>query len=440
MIATLVKKLKKGYNKEENKELIVHSLFSFTTRILGGIAAFAMNIVVARYLKIEQSGYIFLAITVTTLVATLSRVGADITVLRYVGVHSARKEWSHVNSIMRTVLKWSYIPVIAVTIIVCIFSKQIAIYCFHKEAFHWPLFYTALSMPFFAGYNIYSYALQGIKKVILSVSGLRILTPFFLILLFVFLKPDNSETAGIFYLIATILNFAICFFWWKKETPPGKGFADIDRKRLWYSCREIWIITAMNQVVLWGGQFVSGIYNTPAEVAQLAAARTITSLIGFILSAINNVSAPRFAAMYANGELAKLRNYARNTTRFMTLLALPLTLLICIFPSFIMSLFGKGFNGGSLPLCILAVGQFINVSTGSVSYLLTMSGHEKPLRNLGIINSIFSIILAFILTPAFGVVGSATASAIALAASNLMGVYLVKKYLGFNTMSILGFK
>lgn len=440
MFATLVKKFKKGYSKEENKELIIHSLFSFATRILGGVASFAMNVVVARYLKIEQSGYIFLAIAVTTLVATLSRVGADVTVLRFVGLHSARKEWGHVNTIMQTILKWSYIPVVSVTILVCIFSKQIAIYCFHKEAFQWPLFYTALSMPFFAGYNIYSYALQGIKKVILSVSGLRILTPLFVIILFFLFKPGKSSTAGIYYFIATVFNFGLCYLSWKLTTPPEKGHAEVDRKKLWGTCREIWIITAMNQVVLWGGQFVSGIYNTPAEVAQLAAARTITSLIGFILSAINNVSAPRFASMYADGQMEKLRNYARNTTRFMTLLAIPLTLLICIFPSFILSLFGKGFSGGGILLIILASGQFINVSTGSVSYLLTMSGHEKPLRNLGIINSIFSIILAFVLTPLFGVVGSAISSAVALAVSNLLGVYLVKKYLGFNTMSILGFK
>jgi len=439
-VLSIISKFKSLTNKEENKELVIHSLLSLITRVVGGIASFVMNIVVARYLKIEQSGYVFLAITVTTLVATFARVGADITVLRFVSLYSSRNEWGNVKGVMHTVLKWSYIPVLVVTALVCIFSKQIAIYCFHKEAFQWPLFYTSLSMPFFAGYNIYSNALQGIKKVVLSVAGLRILTPFVLILLFFVLKPLDSIKGSGIYLVATICNFAICYFWWRARTPKVEKQADFDKKALWVSCREIWIITAMNQVVLWGGQFVSGIYNTPAEIAQLAVARTTTTLISFILSAINNVSAPRFSTMYAEGQLTKLKNYARNTTRFMTLMALPLTLIICIFPTYVMSLFGKGFTGGAIPLCILTIGQFISVSTGSVAYLLIMSGHEKPLRNSRILNSIISIILAFILTPLYGIYGSAISSAIALTMSNLMAVYLVKKHLGFNTMSILGFK
>ena len=49
MIAAVLKKFKKGYGKEENKELIQHSLLSLVARVLGGIASFAMNIVVARY-------------------------------------------------------------------------------------------------------------------------------------------------------------------------------------------------------------------------------------------------------------------------------------------------------------------------------------------------------------------------------------------------------
>jgi O-antigen/teichoic acid export membrane protein len=124
----------------------------------------------------------------------------------------------------------------------------------------------------------------------------------------------------------------------------------------------------------------------------------------------------------------------------MTLISLPITLIICFFPNSIMSLFGKDFQGGRWFLIILAIGQFINVSTGSVGYLLTMSGHEKPLKNVRIWNAVLAVVLAFILNPIYGAIGSAIATSIALAGSNLMALVLVKKYLGFNTMSILGFK
>ena len=51
-----------------------------------------------------------------------------------------------------------------------------------------------------------------------------------------------------------------------------------------------------------------------------------------------------------------------------------------------MSIFGKGFIGGIWLLRILAIGQFINAVTGSVGYILTMSGHEKDIRNIAILN------------------------------------------------------
>ena len=124
----------------------------------------------------------------------------------------------------------------------------------------------------------------------------------------------------------------------------------------------------------------------------------------------------------------------------MTLTSLPITLFIWFFPGFIMSMFGKDFTEGIWLLRILALGQFVSVISGSVSYLLIMSGHEKDMKNIRIINAILAVVLALILNPIYGAVGSAISTAIAIASTNLMGVGLVKKRLGFSTLSLLGFK
>jgi O-antigen/teichoic acid export membrane protein len=143
--------------------------------------------------------------------------------------------------------------------------------------------------------------------------------------------------------------------------------------------------------------------------------------------------------MYNQGKINQLKNYARHATFLMTLVALPVTLIIFIFPDTIMAVFGKDFIEAVWPLRILAIGQFINVITGSVGSLLVMSGHEKDMRNIRIVNGVLSIALALILTPWLGMIGSALSSAISLASFNLMAVGQVKKRLGFNTMSIFGF-
>lgn len=440
-MASFYTKLIRFSKKEENKELVLHSLVALAVRIGGAAASFLMNIIVARYLGASESGYFFLVVTITTLLATVGRIGADQTVLRFVSIHSKACEWDKVHGLMKAITKWTVIPIIGITTLVCLFSKPISVCFFHKEALQWPLFWGALSMPFFAIYSIFSMALQGRKKVLLAVTSLKILTPAFLITLVLIFSPNNSYRTSAFYTIACFLNLALVYYWWRRKLPAAANSTNkFDATPLLKSCMPLWIVATMQQLVIWGGQFIAGIYNSSAELAQLAAARNTSVLITFILTAVNYVSAPRFATMYHEGKMQELKRYATNTSRLMTLVALPLVLFICFFPDLIMSLFGKDFTEGAGLLRVLAIGQFVNVVTGSVGYLLIMSGHEKDLRNITIINGIIAIVLALILNPIFGAFGSALSTAIAVASSNLMAVGLVKKRLGFNTLNVFGFR
>lgn len=439
MKQAFLKKIIQYPKTKSTKELISHSLVALIIRTIGAGAAFIMSIVVSRYLGAEGAGYLFLGITVSTLIATLGRVGADLSVLKYISIHAGKNEWPMIAAVLKVFLQWTYLPTLILTIFICCLSKPIAVVLFDKPAFQWPLFWTSLSMPFFAGYNVYGMALQAIKKVLFSVSGLRVLTPILLILFFLILKPENANTSSFYYFLATVLNLIICIYWWKKSTPTVNETIAADKSLLWNSSKEFWIVAGMQQLVLWSGQFAAGIYvNDPAQIAQLAVARNTASLITFILQAVNNVSAPRFATMAEAGNMTALKNYATKSTRLMTIIALPITLVLCLFPGSVLNLFGNDFEGGIYFLIIISIGQFINVSTGSVAYLLSMSGYEKQLRNSRIISGIASIILAFILTPLLGALGSAISTATALIVSNLMALYLVKKHLGFSTINVFG--
>ncbi len=436
MIQKFVKKFKKLGKKEDNKELVKHSVIALIMRMGAAVIAFAMNVVVARKLGAEESGYFFLAVTFATLLATIGRIGADQTVLRYVSVYSAESKWNTVHALIKKIAAWSILPLTVITILVAILSKPIAVYFFNKPALQWPLFYVALSMPFFAAYNVYGMALQGRKKVVYSVSSLKLLTPLVLILFVFLLTPKNSADTAKYYSIACFINLIIAMYWWYKNIPPASAKEEFDSKVLWKSCSPLWIVAIMNVITTWGGQLIAGIFNNSTEVAQLSVCRNTTVLISFILMAVNNVSAPRFAVMYKEGKMKELKHYVRNATRMMTIAALPITLVLWIFPEFILSLFGEDFEGGATLLRILATGQFISVVSGSVGYLLNMTGHEKDMRNVMVLNAILSIVLALILTPLLGAIGSALSTAIAVGCTNLMAVGYVKKRLGFSTISL----
>jgi len=99
-----------------------------------------------------------------------------------------------------------------------------------------------------------------------------------------------------------------------------------------------------------------------------------------------------------------------------------------------MGLFGPKFEEGALVLTILAIGQFINVATGSVGYLLMMSGHERLMRNNVACMAIVNIFISLLLIPWLGVIGAAISTAISLAAVNLIAVVIAWRRLNIWTL------
>jgi O-antigen/teichoic acid export membrane protein len=217
---------------------------------------------------------------------------------------------------------------------------------------------------------------------------------------------------------------------------PKKELLGLSWRELMYTSFPLWLVVVMNQLVQLAGQFFAGAYLESSLVAQLAVAQRTAMLASFVLIAINFVVAPRFAALYRKNEKEELASLAKKSVTLTSLVALPILGLMFFFPEVIMRLFGNDFASGANLLRVLAVGQFINVVTGSVGFLLSMTGHERDLRNITMLSGSIALVLAWVLTSNFGVMGAATGTAIAVATQNLVAVYYVKKRLGFNTLAV----
>jgi O-antigen/teichoic acid export membrane protein len=117
-------------------------------------------------------------------------------------------------------------------------------------------------------------------------------------------------------------------------------------------------------------------------------------------------------------------------------MATPVVVFIFFFADLLMGFFGEEYIQAAYLLRILIIGQFINVITGSVGFLLNMTGHEKDMRNVVFFSGPLALGLGLSLTPIYGPTGAAIATAIALASQNLIAVYMVKRRLGFNTLNL----
>ena len=277
-----------------------------------------------------------------------------------------------------------------------------------------------------------SMSLQGIQKIGISIFILNILVNVILIAVLFFLPILNADDLAIALSFATVITSIVAIIFWVFSVRNGSG--TIKWRMLFSSCLPLWLVTGMTQLTQYSGQLIAGAWVDVSEVAQLAAAQRTAFLASFVLVAVNFVVAPRFAMLYKNNDILGLQTLAKKSVKVMLALSLPIVIIMLTAPVQIMSLFGEGFAGGGTLLQILVAGQFANLATGPVGFLLTMSGHEKGLRNSVMVSGPIAIGLALVLIPSYGVVGAASATSIALVIQNFFALYWVKRRLGFNTL------
>jgi O-antigen/teichoic acid export membrane protein len=84
------------------------------------------------------------------------------------------------------------------------------------------------------------------------------------------------------------------------------------------------------------------------------------------------------------------------------------------------------------PLVILAGGQLVNAGMGSVASLLNMTGHERDTTRIILMAALLNLTLNFTLTPLWGTLGAATATAVTLIVWNVVMWRAVKRRIGIH--------
>jgi O-antigen/teichoic acid export membrane protein len=401
-------------------------------RGLGALSGFLMTVVVSHALGAQEAGDYFLALTLVTVLAAVGRVGLDQTVLRFVGIHAPAAEWGKVNTTLRTALRWSLAASLGIALLTWVASGAIADRVFQKPQLAATLQPMSIGIVLAAAGLLLGQAFQGLGRVFPAVFATSMGIP--LIIAAVAPLLGSSEQLADAYPVAGAAVVAVSLLLWNRSVP--RAAESIDKRALWSSCAPLWIVVVMHNLQQWSGLLFSGGFLDSADVARLAAATRTTLLVAFALTAINLVTAPRFASHYRRGELDLLRQIAQQSVRLVLVVAVPIVLVLLLWPRSVMGLFGPAFADGAPLLQVLAIGQFVNAATGSVGYLLMMSGHEKDVRNTALVCGAVALMTGYVLTASFGALGAATATAIALAAGNLMNLYYVKKRLGFVTFAI----
>ncbi len=422
------------------QELVEGASVAILLKVLGAGLAFGFNVMLARMLGADGAGIYFLALTAATIASVVGRLGLDNALLRFVAASASEGDWRSAGGVYKKGMRLALVASFLSALILFILAPRLAGSVFSKPELRTPLRLIALAILPMSISILHAELLKAIKRVRDSIIVQSVAIPAFCLVGVVFLGRAYGVRGAIWAFNLAVAATALSGFWlWSVGRHRVNGRAgDFSTGKLLGSSMPLFWGSLLSLGMMWATTFFLGVWGTTRDVGIFGAAYRVAGLTSFILVAVNTAAAPQFAAFYQRDDMVSLRSTARNAAKLMTVLAAPILALFIIIPSSIMGIFGPQFSDGAAALTILALGQFVNVVTGSVGYLLMMTGHERLMRNAVFAAATINVVLSVILIPPFGVLGAAIASALSLAAQNVVAYYFAVTAIGISTLPLPG--
>jgi O-antigen/teichoic acid export membrane protein len=422
-----------------------------TTRVAGGAAVAlvggglsfclttAYQVAVARALGTAGFGLYVLALAVSTFLAEACDLGLDYGVLRFGAIARGAGDPGRLRVVVRRGLLGAFTAGALASGLLLGGAAQVA-RAFGKPGMIPVLIPLALAIPFTGTAEVARSALRGMGRAAPSVASDSLITPglrlgMVLVTLHVAAGPPQVAVAytitEVVALLATLglLLRALC-----REGRPsrrrGRSRTRVRTPGLFrYS-----LPMSLNRLILYTNNqtevLVLGLLRPAGPVGVFGVARRLSMLVGALLASISVLFNPLVADLHHNRHHGELDRLFKTSARWLFTIGFPLCLIEVEFSRDLLQVFGSDFSSGATALAILALGQLINVGTGTVAGLLAMIGRAR----MSVLNSVFflslSLALDFLMIPHWGILGAALANASSLAAVNVLRVVQVRRVLG----------
>ena len=414
------------------------AVVAFGMKAIAFGGTFLLSVAAARTLGASLAGLYFLALTIVTVISTLARLGVDKPLVRHVAAFHAAEDLASIRGFAAASAGLAAIVSVAAALAISAGSDWLAARVFDEAGLAPVLAVMAWAIPGLTIAGVLSFAFQGLKRIAAHLLYFSVMTPAATLVLYLgprFAGIDVSLPAAS-VAAATLTALAAVGTWfaawpWPDRLPGRESLAPFMSAN-----RATWIVVASQLAMQWAPTLWLGALASSENVARYHVAGRTALLIGFVLIAVNSIAAPKFAALHAQGEAAALERIARQTTRIMTVTALPIAAVFALFPGLVLRLFGDEFSAAAPLLRILAIGQFFSSATGSVANLLLMTGHERDYRNICVAGSVISVAGGYLAIGRFGETGAAWVTCGTLILVNALAAIQVRRRLGFRSAGL----
>lgn len=405
---------------------------AFLVQVSGVGLTYIVQIFLARWLGIAEFGIYEYVISWTLLLAIFGGLGLPTAVLRFISQYQVSQQWQQLTGLIQGTWRLtgviSFALSLGTTLLILTFQDSSWIY-------YTPLLIGVWMVPLMALEKLQAEMARAFNKIILAYAPFRVILPCLVLLETFILRKINSNLTSEWVLSLSVFSLMLIVGGqWKllqHQLPNEYKLATPDYQTIeWLRVafplllQGVFFIVLNQTDILMIGTIIS-----PEAVGIYSAAAKTSVWTTFVLQAVNTVVAPVFTTLYTQNDRSGLQSLVATVAHWIFWPSLLLSIAIIAFANPILGLFGSEFVAARLPMTILILGQLVNVGSGSVGYLMVMTGHQNISAIIFGCSAITNVILNAITIPAFGILGAAISTALTVAMWNILLHVLVVRYL-----------
>jgi len=383
-----------------------------------------ISVVIIRSIGSENFGVYVLALATVAVAEILALAGMENTLVKFVS------QFRSINDTPRLkgTIIFGIVSVLLLSVISCIglfcLSQVLAHQIFNKPNLMPVLKILSLALPFLALSKVLSACLQGIKLIKYKVLLQQILSPGFRLICVALALVSGYHLIGVAWAVVMteIITFicSFCFFFRGFPEMRNKSPIIFEIKKAIAFSLPLLLTGFSNRILAQADILIVGHFMSGTNVGIYGVIKRFAPLIAMPLGAFNSIFAPIISDLFARKMRADLETQFKTVAKWIFMTSLPVFTLLTFFSKEILMAFDPVFVAGSLAMIVLCTGQMANTSTGSVGFMLMMTGRPHlNLLNSGLL-CVTNILLNLFLVPKYGIVGGACAGAFSITAIQLL--------------------
>jgi len=339
----------KNHKESALKTVAKSGSLLFVGLIISRFLGYLTKITLARFLGPGGMGIVYLAVSVSGILLTVSLFGLPAAIQRYVSYYRGKDRMEGVKGVIVGSLKISLPLSIVASVILFVFSDWIATVVFHKPILSIALKVFAIAIPFRVVLRVSDTSIKAFQVIKYNVYTRKIAAPLsILLLILLFVGLGYKVVAGALgYSLGLIATAVLSFYFLERKVFPviknRTKSAPLKKKMLKFSWPLVFMGVIWTLVGKIDALMIGALIEDAAPLGIYQAALPTSKFLNIAPAALSALFLPIISNLLSKQRNQEIKDTYKTTSKWIFYVNFPLLFLFLIFPNAILKiLFSSG--------------------------------------------------------------------------------------------------